>query len=240
MTIATQSTRLAEPDSADVGDQPDAQPASRSHVSPEIAGGDSAPRLDLRSAPVGLERLHAVPVDAFESEVRAHLDARNERGAIAACARHFGGALGRLCFAMLGAQSEAEEAMQETLLAAYDGIKSYRGEGAVRAWLYGIARRICAKRIEVRVRQDRRSRLIAPASETSIDGADTLVEAARRGHAVRVALAELRPTEREAVLLRYEGDLSFKEVGAACGIDEAAARKRVSRALGRLRERLGE
>ena len=36
---------------------------------------------------------------------------------------------------------------------------------------------------------------------------------------------------REAVLLRYESDLSFKEVGVACGIDEAAARKRVSRAL---------
>ena len=39
---------------------------------------------------------------------------------------------------------------------------------------------------------------------------------------------------------RFEGDLSFKEVAEACGIDEAAARKRVSRALAKLRAELGE
>ena len=48
-------------------------------------------------------------------------------------------------------------------------------------------------------------------------------------------VARLTPTEREAVLLRYEADLSFREVGQACGIDEATARKRVSRGLDRLR-----
>jgi RNA polymerase sigma-70 factor (ECF subfamily) len=42
------------------------------------------------------------------------------------------------------------------------------------------------------------------------------------------------------VTLRYEAGLSFREVAVACGVDEAAARKRVSRALSRLRERLSE
>ena len=45
---------------------------------------------------------------------------------------------------------------------------------------------------------------------------------------------------REALVLRFAGDLSFREVGVACGIDEAAARKRVSRGLCRLRALLGE
>ncbi len=174
-----------------------------------------------------------------EEEIQARLDARDARGAIAACARAYGVSIGRLCYAMLGVQSEAEEATQETLLAAYDGVASFRGEGAVRAWLYGIARRICARRLEVRTRQDRRSKLLAE-NDQDAPAADTMVDAARRGAAVRVALAELRPTEREAVLLRFESDLSFKEVADACGIDEAAARKRVSRALAKLRERLAE
>ena len=55
----------------------------------------------------------------------------------------------------------------------------------------------------------------------------------------RDALAKLKPSEREAVVLRYEGELSFRELAAACGVDEAAARKRVSRALSRLRVRFG-
>jgi RNA polymerase sigma-70 factor (ECF subfamily) len=56
----------------------------------------------------------------------------------------------------------------------------------------------------------------------------------------RNALAELKPSEREAVVLRYDAGLSFREVAAACGVDEAAARKRVSRALSRLRESLAD
>jgi RNA polymerase sigma-70 factor (ECF subfamily) len=42
------------------------------------------------------------------------------------------------------------------------------------------------------------------------------------------------------VVLRFEAGLSFRELAIACGVDEAAARKRVSRALARLREELGE
>jgi RNA polymerase sigma-70 factor (ECF subfamily) len=56
----------------------------------------------------------------------------------------------------------------------------------------------------------------------------------------RRLLGEIRPTEREALVLRFAADLSFREVGDACGIDEAAARKRVSRGLSRLRSLLGE
>jgi uncharacterized protein (TIGR03435 family) len=47
---------------------------------------------------------------------------------------------------------------------------------------------------------------------------------------------ELLPTaDREAVMIRYFGDKSLKEVGQALGVSEDAAKKRVSRALERLR-----
>ena len=58
--------------------------------------------------------------------------------------------------------------------------------------------------------------------------------------AARNALAQLKPSEREAVVLRYDAGMSFREVAVACGVDEAAARKRVSRALIRLRESLAD
>jgi RNA polymerase sigma-70 factor (ECF subfamily) len=66
--------------------------------------------------------------------------------------------------------------------------------------------------------------------------AEELMLLRQRAEAARSALSNIRPSEREAVVLRYAGELSFREVGQACGIDEAAARKRVSRALARLRE----
>jgi RNA polymerase sigma-70 factor (ECF subfamily) len=137
--------------------------------------------------------------------------------------------------AILGSQAEAEEATQESLIAAYDSMSTYRGEGTVKAWLFGIARRICARRVETRVRREKRLRLVYDAgSEAQLP--DEEVERRRRAERLRDALERLRPSEREALLLRYGCGLSYREVGEACGVDEAAARKRASRALGRLRD----
>jgi len=160
--------------------------------------------------------------------------ARAYRDAAAACARLHGPSLGRLCMAMLGAQAEAEEVAQDTLLAAHDAMSSYRGEGSVRAWLFGIARRLCARRLETRAAHERRLRLVHDVdAEAGLP--EERVEARRRALRVREALERLKPSEREALLLRYEADLSFREIGHALGIDEPAARKRASRALDRLR-----
>jgi RNA polymerase sigma-70 factor (ECF subfamily) len=156
------------------------------------------------------------------------------RDAIAMCAREHAPAIGRLCMSMLGSQAEAEETVQETLITAHGAMASYRGEGSVRAWLFGIARRLCARRIETRVRRDRKLKLVHDAdSEAGLP--DAVVERRRRAQLVRAALEELKPSERDVVVLRYDSGLSYREIAEAIGIDEAAARKRTSRALARLR-----
>ncbi len=179
------------------------------------------------------------PDSLSDDPVLALIRQGDRRGAVSACARQHGAAVGRLCMSWLGTQSEAEEATQETLLAAFDALEQYRGEGSVRSWLYGIARRICARRAETRVRRELRLRLVHSDNDHA-PGADALLVARRRAERVRVALEQLKPSERDAVVLRYEGELSFREVAESCGIDEPAARKRVSRALERLRVALGQ
>lgn len=160
------------------------------------------------------------------------------RDAAAACAREHGAAVGRLCMALLGDQGEAEETVQETLIAAHDAMDAFRGDGSVRAWLYGIARRKCARKLETRVRRQRRLRLVHDAE--SAMQPDEMLETQRRAEKVRDALEQLKPSERDAVVLRYTAGLGYREIGEACGIDEAAARKRVSRALARMRSLLSD
>jgi RNA polymerase sigma-70 factor (ECF subfamily) len=60
-------------------------------------------------------------------------------------------------------------------------------------------------------------------------------EVRRKARLLRDALEKLKPSEREALVLRYVADLSHREIAMACGLDEAAARKRISRALERMR-----
>jgi RNA polymerase sigma-70 factor (ECF subfamily) len=160
------------------------------------------------------------------------------REALGLCARSFALPLGRLCMAFTGSQAESEELVQETLLAAFDAFPQYRGDGSVRAWLFGIARRLCGRHTETKARRQERLRLVHDTGRAR-DAADLALERERAVRA-RTALAKLKPSEREAIVLRFEGELSFRDLGAACGVDEAAARKRVSRALARLRADLGE
>jgi RNA polymerase sigma-70 factor, ECF subfamily len=160
--------------------------------------------------------------------------AGDHRAAVARCAQEHGAAIGRLCMALVGSQPDAEEVLQETLLAAHRSMAGYRGEGSVRSWLFGIARRQCARHLERRGRPARAAHLQLVGDEGAPSPAQD-VAAERRARVLREALAKLRPTEREALVLRYQGELSFREIAAMCGIDEAAARKRASRGLDRLR-----
>jgi RNA polymerase sigma-70 factor (ECF subfamily) len=187
------------------------------------------------------ELARVAPVDDEAQVIEGLIAEGRHREALAQCARAYALPLGRLCMAFTGSQAESEELVQETLIAAFDGFGQYRGDGSVRAWLFSIARRLSGRHVEMRARRDTKLRLVHDAAQSGRgrDAADLALERERAQRA-RDALARLKPSEREAVVLRYEGELSFREVAAACGVDEAAARKRVSRALTRLRADLGE
>lgn len=183
--------------------------------------------------------LARVETTTDETQAIEKLVAQGEhKEALARCARAFSAPLGRLCMALTGSQAEAEELVQETLIAAYDGFPQFRFEGSIRSWLYGIARRICGRHNEMKNRRQARLRLVHDTGR-GVDAGELHLERERAIRA-RNALADLKPSEREAVVLRYDAGLSFREVAAACGVDEAAARKRVSRALARLRETLSD
>ncbi len=170
------------------------------------------------------------------AQIEKLIGATQYKEALSRCAKAYAGPLGRLCTALTGSQAEAEELVQETLLAAYDGFPGFRFEGSIRSWLFGIARRICGRHNEMRNRRAARLRLVHDTGRGP-DAGELALERERAQRA-RTALAQLKPSEREAVVLRYDAGLSFREVAIACGVDEAAARKRVSRALSRLRESL--
>jgi RNA polymerase sigma-70 factor (ECF subfamily) len=167
------------------------------------------------------------PADPIGALIR---DGRH-RDALVTCARDHGAILGRLCIALLGSQADADEAVQETLLRAHRGMSGFRGDGSVKAWLCGIARHVCAHVLETR----RRGRELLEVVPVDVEARDDFAER-QRARVIREAMSKLKPSERDVLVLRYVADLSHREIGVACGLDEATARKRISRALSRLRQ----
>lgn len=47
------------------------------------------------------------------------------------------------CYRMLGSYDDAEDALQDTLLAAWRGIGGFRTESSIRTWLYRVATNVC-------------------------------------------------------------------------------------------------
>ena len=176
-----------------------------------------------------------MPNPPTSDPIRELIAVGKHREAIGRCARDYGASVGRLCMAMLGNQDEAQEVAQESFLAAYQGLASFRGEGSLRSWLYGIARRQCARRLE---RGPRRHLELVDETHAGTDNPQATLRQGRRAEDLYRLLSDLKPSERDALVLRFAGDLSFREVGDILKITEATARKRTSRALMRLRTTL--
>ena len=63
------------------------------------------------------------------------------------------------CYRMLGSTADAEDALQDTLLAAWRGLPRFEGRSSLRSWLYTIATNVCLRAIERRPRRRAPDRL---------------------------------------------------------------------------------
>jgi RNA polymerase sigma-70 factor (ECF subfamily) len=144
--------------------------------------------------------------------------------------------VGRFCAGVVGSTAVGEELMQEAFIEAWQAMPRVRGESTAKAWLFGIARRICIRHLR---RRDRRAGLLERWLGTQAEPvADESSGRADDQALLRAGLAELSGPLRQAVLLRFQVGLDSVEMGAALGIRPATARKRVSLGIQALRQAL--
>jgi tetratricopeptide (TPR) repeat protein len=106
------------------------------------------------------------------------------------------------------------------------------GSPILTAWLYAVTRRTAIDVIRKESRRQLREQIAVEINDMNATSAEwTQIEPL-----LDDALAALDETDRSAILLRYFENKNLREVGAALGINDDAAQKRVSRAVEQLRE----
>jgi RNA polymerase sigma factor (sigma-70 family) len=165
-----------------------------------------------------------VPSEAEEAELvrRAQL---GSSAAFEQLVRARGPQLYRYLAVRLGNDSDARDALQETLAAAWQGLPNLRKRSRFWPWLVGIAAHKAADVARARVPTT------TATPESRADEADELVT-------LRAAVAALPGHFREVVLLRYVLDLSEAEVAHALGLRIGTVKSRSARARKALMEML--
>ncbi|WP_408609727.1 RNA polymerase sigma factor [Granulicella tundricola] len=143
---------------------------------------------------------------------------------------------------------DTEDVLQETSIRALVHLKSFDGRSAFSTWLTRIA--VNSALMLLRKRRNR--------PETSIDSdpdrdtwlsrqladpspsPETMCLRLQEVRQLREAVSQLPPLLRNVIVARHGGDMPVKQVAAAVGITEAAAKSRLLRASLRLRALLTE
>jgi RNA polymerase sigma-70 factor (ECF subfamily) len=135
--------------------------------------------------------------------------------------------------------AEADDIAAETFVIALRTRRRYETMTPdARPWLYGIA----ANLLRRHWRRERRQ--LNAYARTGIDplqhhddqtAVDRRVDAQADAHKIAAALAALRPTDREVLLLFAWADLSYEEIAGALRIPVGTVRSRLARARARIR-----
>lgn len=138
---------------------------------------------------------------------------------------------------VLGSVDAAEDALQDSLIRAFDQLAQCRDPENFAGWFFLILRNRCfAER-----RRDRRMDGMDQVAEPQApDVSQSRLEQAERLRALERALQRLTPEQREVFVLRHVEELSYIEIAARVGTGVPALKMRMHRAYDRLRELLQE
>jgi RNA polymerase sigma-70 factor (ECF subfamily) len=160
----------------------------------------------------------------------------------------FSGPLYRLALKMLGNPSDAEDALQNTFLKAFQHLNEFEGRSSLSTWLYRIASNealmlLRKRRPEITFTdvtpEDEDGRINDPvqfADWGRLPEEELLANEART--AMDRAVLHLPDTLRIVFVLRDIENLSILETSQALGLSETAVKTRLLRARLRLREEM--
>lgn len=128
---------------------------------------------------------------------------------------------GAYSVSLLGGRKDAEDAVQQAALQAWQRRAQYDSQRPFKAWWFAILRNHCLDELRRRKRaplpiSDKNANLSSPADESVLDRV-----------ALERAMEKLPEMQREVLRLRYYGDLTYEEIAHVLGIPTGTVMSRL-------------
>ena len=135
----------------------------------------------------------------------------------------------------LGDPDDAEDAVSECVLAAWQGIRQLRNTSAFGAWIFRILRNCCSRNIKsiISLRENMQNLYDSGADASALAAGPADPSAAIE---LAEALSQLTEDEREVVLLSAVCGLTSREISGITGLTAGASRSKLSRSLAKMRD----
>jgi RNA polymerase sigma-70 factor, ECF subfamily len=149
-----------------------------------------------------------------------------------------------LCYGMLNREEDARDAVQETFIAAFRNIASFRGDSKVSSWLHRIAVNQCLTKhrwkksraenyLEDEIETNQQA-FAAPSSESPVHN----FEQNSKLLLVRKAVNSLPDELRQVVVMKEFEELTFQQISDAIDLPLSTVKSRLYTALKQLRMKL--
>lgn len=131
----------------------------------------------------------------------------------------------RFALCMMKNKHDAEDAVSESVLKAYENIRKLKNEDAFKSWIFTITANTCRQKL-----RDAAKKKSEPMEEAKLH---TLSKEEDYGVSIdiRRALTVLNEEEQAVIGLSVFGGYSSKEIGKILGLNDATVRSKKARAL---------
>jgi len=170
------------------------------------------------------------------AEIELARSAGDKRRVLTLLMERHGDAIFRFAVAMTRDRDLAEEIRQQVFVEIYRDVGRLAAGASLHNWVFGIARNRCLDAVHARRRWNLRYKNASPENlEQDEVSPDRDLDRCTLARILGACLAKLAPAAREAMILRYQQELSYDDAAAITGDSPATLRQRVIRALPLLR-----
>jgi RNA polymerase sigma factor (sigma-70 family) len=129
------------------------------------------------------------------------------------------------------ADHDAEDVFQDVFARTFERLGSLRDDAAIRPWLAQLTRNACVDRLRAAAREQ-------PAEELPADETDAMLERLDEALDVHEGLESLSGDCRDILDRFFARDESYRTIGEALDLPAGTIASRISRCLGKLRQKL--
>jgi RNA polymerase sigma-70 factor (ECF subfamily) len=197
--------------------------------------------LSLAGLGAPLSKMASSPVELDDQQL-VTASKRGDQDAFAQLVQRYQRRIFNLVYRMLQQYEEASEITQETFLAAWQGLPSFRGEARFATWLYRIAYNCALKQLETRKRD--RALQVALQAEQALESEDNFARASaqidehEQQAFVQEHLSHLPAKYRIVLILRHLQDMTYEEMAEILTMPVGTIKTHLFRARNLLKERL--